>query len=212
MPLIFEAFTQADGSHTRRFGGTGLGLTITRRLVQLMGGRLWAESESGQGSQFYFELPMSACEPPRRPVAAETAPERGLPHLHVLVAEDNPINQKVIAAMLKRQGWTFTLAANGVEAWHHFRQARFDLVLMDIQMPEMDGLQATRLIREAEKQSGRGHVPILALTAHASQQQHEQCLAEGMDGIVTKPVSLAALVQRIQAAFDPPREATAVGS
>jgi len=195
---IFEAFTQADGSHTRRFGGTGLGLTITRRLVDLMGGRVWAESAIGRGSLFSFELPL---EPGSRPAPA--TPEMAIsaepiPMLHVLVAEDNPVNQKVICAMLRRQGWSYTLAANGVEAWDDFRGGRFDLILMDVQMPEMDGLEATRLIREEERRRGGERVPIVALTAHAFQSQHEQCRAEGMDGVLAKPISLPSLLREIR--------------
>jgi signal transduction histidine kinase len=190
---IFEAFTQADGSHTRQFGGTGLGLTITRRLVGLMGGTLGAESETGKGSCFHFELPLAACaEPVRTPQAAPAACT--LPALHVLVAEDNVINQKVVSSMLRRQGWTAKLAANGQEAYDLFLRERFDLVLMDVQMPEVDGLAATRLIREEESRRGSHHTPIVALTAHTFETQHQQCLASGMDGVITKPVSLPALL------------------
>ena len=196
---IFDAFTQADGSHTRRFGGTGLGLTITRRLIHLMGGELLLDSQLGRGSCFYFELPMPASADPDEPRSAtRTAAPVALPILHVLAAEDNAINQKVISSMLRRQGWSVTLAANGKEACEYFIGEHFDLVLMDIQMPEMDGLEASRWIRQREGKSAKP-VPIIALTAHASEAQRRQCLAAGMDAVITKPVNLPSLLGGIAA-------------
>ena len=210
---IFDPFTQADGSHTRQFGGTGLGLTITRRLADLMHGRLWATSQDGQGSTFYFELPLPAAHTaaPKTFSAVPSSTTAQHQPLRILVAEDNPINQKVVFSMLSRQGWSVALTANGREACDHFMDGHFDLVLMDVQMPEMDGLEATRTIRRKETSrpvtGGRSRVPIIALTAHASPQQHEQCLAAGMDAVITKPVSLPTLLHDIAAVLASPANA-----
>jgi two-component system, sensor histidine kinase len=196
---IFDAFTQADGSHTRRFGGSGLGLTITRRLVELMGGKLQLDSEPGKGSRFFFQLPMPAVPAPDSAARGNNPPAAvALPRLRILVAEDNAINQRVIDSLLRRQGWTAILAGNGKLACEAWEREVFDLILMDIQMPEMDGLEATRWIRQRERdRKSANPIPVVALTAHASQAQHDQCVAAGMDGVVTKPVSLPALLNCI---------------
>jgi CheY-like chemotaxis protein len=162
-----------------------------------MGGRLWAESVPGQGSRFFVEVPLARALAPEtaEPASPKVAAPAG--RLRVLVAEDNPINQKVICSMLSRQGWNVTLAVNGVEACRLFLEQSFDLVLMDVQMPEMDGLAAARRIRKEEDERGLVRTPILALTAHASKTQHEQCLANGMDSVTTKPINMPDLLREI---------------
>jgi signal transduction histidine kinase/ligand-binding sensor domain-containing protein/AmiR/NasT family two-component response regulator len=193
--LIFEPFSQVDSSFTREFGGTGMGLTVCSQLVELMGGRLWVESEPGAGSRFYFT---AVFETAGEDVAAE-APRPEIPSvkpLGILLVEDNLINQKVAKRLLERQGHQVTVANNGRHALSTLEQMdwKFDVVLMDIQMPEMDGLAATREIRRLESLNGK-RLPIFALTAHALKSDEEQCLAAGMDAHFTKPLQPETLLR-----------------
>ncbi|MBA3544754.1 MAG: PAS domain S-box protein [Chthoniobacterales bacterium] len=209
--LIFEAFAQADGSTTRDFGGTGLGLTIASQIVRQMGGRIWVESESGQGTTFHFtvrlglpdnaaaSVPTSAGPTKQSTsVAAECTEADTKLRLRILLAEDNAINCAVATAMLNKMDHVVVHAANGKEALKAMESAEFDLVLMDLQMPEMDGFEATRLVREKESACGR-RTPIVAMTAHAMQGDRERCLAAGLDGYLAKPVDKAKLFETIRA-------------
>ncbi len=207
---IFEAFSQADGSMTRRFGGTGLGLTISSRLVQLMGGSLSVDSRPRAGSCFRFTVRVHPVAPADLPAApGRLTPGKQMRHLRVLVAEDNPVNQQVIARLLSRLGHEVALAGNGREALEAMTRDRFDAVLMDVQMPEMTGLEAAGAIRRAENGSGR-RVPIIALTAHAMTGDRERCLESGMDGYLAKPIRAAELAETLgEIAATPPHSAKA---
>jgi len=195
--IIFEPFRQADGSVSRKYGGTGLGLAISNRLIALMGGRLSVDSEPGRGSSFSFELPYALAPARTASPAAEVWDLPGSIGLDVLVAEDNRVNQMVAVRMLERQGHRAAVAANGLEALDRFRTGTYHLILMDMQMPEMDGLQATREIRRLELGSDR-HIPILAMTANALPGDRERCLDSGMDGYLSKPIHPQALAAGIE--------------
>jgi CheY-like chemotaxis protein/HPt (histidine-containing phosphotransfer) domain-containing protein len=195
--IIFQSFTQVDGTATRRHSGSGLGLAICRQLVQLMGGRIGVDSAPGQGSRFWFTIPMRPAptddiQPPETP--AERAPIC-FTGTRVLVVEDNPINQEVAKAMLGRLGCQVVLAADGQEGLSLLANETFDVVLMDCHMPRLDGFSATAEIRRREKSQGRKHVPIIALTANVMKGCREKCLAAGMDDYLAKPFRKEQLVE-----------------
>ena len=188
---LFQAFTQADSSTTRRFGGTGLGLAVSHQLAELMGGELSVRSEEGQGSCFTLVLTLPGTS---LPVVDLPAPSAASLSGRILVVEDHPVNQKVLSHQLQGMGLDFSLAANGIEAIQKFAANRFDLVLMDWQMPEMDGLEATRLIRRTEAERQLRPTPIIALTANANTGFREHCLAAGANDYLSKPYNESALL------------------
>jgi CheY-like chemotaxis protein len=213
---IFAAFSQVDSSMTRRYGGTGLGLAITKQLVELMGGTIEYESLEGTGSTFRFTIPLrlEAQSPSLKEVAdatqsasvasdSETLVDIDGKALNILVAEDDAINVRVLVEMLELGGARFQAVGTGVEALEAWRREAFDLIIMDVQMPEMSGLEATETIRAAEKndpETGK-HIPIIALTGHAAPEDHQLCLAAGMDAYLTKPFRMAELFSQIEASL-----------
>ncbi|WP_302174316.1 ATP-binding protein [uncultured Hydrogenophaga sp.] len=209
--LIFEPFSQADGSITRQFGGTGLGLSICHRLCSLLGGTIGLESTVGQGTIFRVRLPVVAVplssvhpQPPEpKPMSATPpAPVRtDVPgsSLRILLAEDHPVNQKVAQIMLTKSGHVVEVAGDGAQAVEAARRGCFDLILMDMQMPVLDGLEATRRIRAEEAEQQRPRVTIIAMTANAREEDRQVCLAAGMDDFVSKPIRMATLVEKLQA-------------
>jgi len=201
--LIFKAFSQADGSTTRRFGGTGLGLSICSHLVGMMGGEIKVESVPGQGSCFHFQIsvPRAAAAPePARNAHAAAAAGQKLKALHILLAEDNPVNRKLAIRLLEKHGHTVVAVNDGRAAVAQVARERFDLVLMDISMPEMDGLEATSIIRAnfTNGQQGEKQIPIIAMTAHALIGDREMCLRAGMNGYVSKPIQAEDLFSEIR--------------
>ena len=205
--LVFDAFAQADSSTSRRFGGTGLGLSISRRLVELMGGALAVESHPGQGAHFFFTLPFALKGPAAESesgveVGAQSPPDASVPQAPqrspaILVVEDNAINQKLAVALLARRGYTVTVAENGLQGLDRMSCGGFDLVLMDLQMPVMDGLETTRRRRAYEGEHGLRRTPIVAMTASVREEDRQICFAAGMDDFLAKPLNIAQLYERV---------------
>jgi signal transduction histidine kinase/ActR/RegA family two-component response regulator len=222
---LFRPFSQADSSIARRFGGTGLGLSISQHLVQLMGGRIWLESEPGRGSKVSFVLPskasgvvdgaaaladgLTALRDAAAGGSASSPRKRESFQAHVLVAEDNPVNQEVVKEYLEGFGCTYDLAANGIAAIAAFESGRHDIVLMDCQMPELDGLSATRRIRQLETDGGRSAIPMIAVTANAYAEDRAACLAAGMNDYLSKPFTEDELGTMLAKWLKPAREIAA---
>ena len=207
--LIFEAFRQADGSTTRKYGGTGLGLAICSSLVEMMGGSIQVTSAMGEGSTFSFTAKFGLAEVAAgmKPVDATSLKNMleatGKPgSLRILLAEDNPVNQRLAMRLLEKRGHRVELASSGREAIDWLEKKRFDLILMDLQMPDMDGLEATALIREREKRDG-GRTPIVALTAHTMMGDRERCLEAGMDNYINKPIDAVKFLEIVELTAGP---------
>lgn len=203
MNLLFQSFSQVDMSTTRKYGGTGLGLAISKKLAELMGGTIWAQSEIGNGSTFYFTISADPATPKQYPETKETPPEIDLQQnmrgrLRLLLAEDNLVNQKVALHMLKKLGIRADVAANGLEVLLALERQSYDVVLMDVQMPKMDGFETAKAIRERWK-NGMPH--IIAVTAHALEGDRKRCIEAGMDDYVSKPVSMKELASAIGRSF-----------
>ncbi|MEL6624569.1 MAG: ATP-binding protein [Bacteroidota bacterium] len=188
---LFRSFEQADGSTTRKYGGSGLGLAISKELVEMMGGIIQVTSRPGEGSEFTF----AAMLPATKATMTSQEPFQQLPiaPMNVLVAEDNMVNQRVVKRMLEKMEQHVSIANNGKEAFEAYTHQAIDLILMDMQMPEMDGIQATQMIRGYERKENLAHTPIIALTANATPEDRARCLEAGMDDFLTKPVSKEAL-------------------
>jgi CheY-like chemotaxis protein len=201
MERLFKSFSQIDSSTTRKYGGTGLGLAISKKLVEMMNGTIWVESENGSGTTFHFTIKVERTlhEPIdiNRPGSKSNAPlRRNLDHhLSILLAEDNLVNQMVTQRMLSKLGCRADIASNGIEVLRALERQSYDIVIMDVLMPEMDGLEATREIRLRWPENGP---KIIAMTASVLKGDRETCLAAGMDDYISKPTKLAELKSALE--------------
>lgn len=202
---VFEGFYQADSSIRRTYGGTGLGLNISKNIVEMMGGKIWVESDVGLGSNFFFTLKLGISNPQKpQPDYSKLLTSRNedkIPALSILVVEDSEVNQLVVVNLLRAWGHQVAVANNGVEALELLEKDSYDLILMDILMPTMDGLETTRHIRKREEGIGH-HIPIIALTAYAMYGDREKFLAAGMDDYLAKPVRMEELYQALERAVE----------
>jgi signal transduction histidine kinase/ActR/RegA family two-component response regulator len=204
---LFKSFSQVDGSFARRYGGTGLGLAISKQLAEILGGSIWVESKEGEGSSFYFTAAFKAKDVEGKPYAyiqeevlkdlSNTFLDQMKNEIKILLVEDNFINQELALALLQDEGWKVEAVSNGNEALETIAQDTFGLILMDVQMPEMDGLETTAIIREKEKKRG-AHIPIIAMTAHVMKGDREKCIEAGMDDYVSKPIAVEELLTAIE--------------
>jgi CheY-like chemotaxis protein len=194
---MFKPFSQVDASTTRKYGGTGLGLAISKKLIELMGGEINAESEPGRGTVFRFTV----CFEKEVAVSGMSAEKEGgtsssahqLDNYHILLVEDNVFNQKMATIAIEQMGIKVDVASNGREAIEALDRTKYDMVLMDIQMPEVDGIEATRMIRNSQVAARNSRIPIVAMTANATTRDREKCMDAGMDGYISKPIDLKKL-------------------
>ncbi len=193
---LFRPFTQADASAARRHGGTGLGLAISKKIVDVAGGEIGFESTPGEGSSFHFILPFAVAQPPPEPAKRAAVTPRAGADRRILLAEDNPVSCLVARSQLEGLGYQVDVAENGLEVLDALEERDYDLVLMDCQMPELDGYETTRRIRQREV--GERHTPVIAVTAHAMAGDREKCLAAGMDDYVSKPFREKALADVLE--------------
>jgi len=207
---LFKSFTQADTSTTRKYGGTGLGLAISKNYVEMMGGNIIVNSKVNQGSTFIFEIPLKIAHQKLKAQHDKGSQEKLVTkgkskevnnNISILVVEDQPINLEIIVGLLKLKGYAITTACNGIEAVEKATSKKFDLIFMDVQMPEMDGLEATKKIREHELKKNT-YTPIVAMTAHAMKGHKDQFIQIGMDDYIEKPLKAAIVYDTVNKTYN----------